>query len=194
MGEVKVAESLYSEVESKTTVVALKRESTLRLAEIKEQANPHSKEVEAAYLKTLELCQGTDLCSYAHYRLGWFYRNQGESAADLAHAIAEMRLALYDSKGTIREESLRDLIVFTGVDGSDGVAALGEFDGIAAKLGRPQILDQLADAYFGAGNKKAGIKVLELIHSRRPQLHYGIRLLEEVVKQRRQSLADRDPS
>lgn len=184
MGDIKQATALYIEVEKSANMVALKRESTLRLAEIKEQANPHSKEVEEAYKKTLELCQGTDLCSYAHYRLAWYYRNQGDSRADLAHAIAEMKLGLYDSKGNIREESLRDLIVFTGVDGTDGSAALAEFDDISTKLNRPQILDQVADSYFGAGNKKAGIKVLDLIHARRPQLHYGIRLLEENYGQR----------
>jgi len=190
LGDMASAKKLFTQVESGSTLTALKRESVLRLAEMQEQEDPHSKDVETEYKKTLDLCQGSDLCSYAHYRLGWYYRNQGDSAQDLAKAISEMKLALYDSKGNVREESLRDLIVFTAVNGSDGLNELVDFDALSQKLSRPLILDQLTDAYFGAGNKKAGIRFLELIHSRKPQLAYGIRLLEEQYGLRNWAMVD----
>lgn len=190
LGDTKQAMGLYHVVEAGTGVAALKRESVLRIAEMEEQANPHAPVVEAYYKKTLELCQGTDLCSYAHYRLAWFYRNQGENAADLSKALAEMKLALWDSKGSVREEALRDYILFTGLDGSDGVTALVEFDTISQKIGRPQLLGLLSDSYLSAGNKKAGVKVLEVVHARSPKLYSGIRLLEETYGQRNWTAVD----
>jgi hypothetical protein len=63
------------------------------------------------YRQVLNLCEGTDSCSYTHYRMAWIERNQEHVAV----AIEEMKQALWDSKGQIREESLRDLIAFMGL-------------------------------------------------------------------------------
>ncbi|MBS1962508.1 MAG: hypothetical protein JST04_09845 [Bdellovibrionales bacterium] len=182
LGQVNESLAIYREVGAQSEITSLKRESYLRIAEIQEQKDPTGKEVESAYRKTLEFCQGTDTCAYAHYRLAWYYRNQGNE--HLAPAIAEVKQGLFDSKGALREEALRDWISFVAVNGGDGVATLNEFEEFSRKVGKPEILGQLGAAYFVAGNRVAGIRVLELVHSRNPKLISALKLLEEVHGQR----------
>jgi hypothetical protein len=182
LGQTNSALVLYREIGAGSEMTSLKRESFLRVAEIQEHAAPGSAEVETAYRKTLEYCQGTDTCAYAHYRLAWVYRNKGD--ASLAPAIAEVKLALFDSKGGLREEALRDWIAFVSVNGGDGSAALAEFDEFARKQGKTELLDQLAAAYFLGGNRVAGIKILTFVHGRNPKLMSALKLLEESHGQR----------
>lgn len=188
LGQAPAALVLYREVGAKSETSSLKRESYLRVAEIQEKLDPRSREVEAAYRKTLEFCQGTDTCAYAHYRLAWFYRNQGD--ANLAAAVTEMKLGLFDSKGALREEALRDWIAFVAVTPGDGSAALAEFDEFARKTGRPDLLDQLGAAFFSSGNRVAGIRVLALVHGRSPRLLSAVRLIEESHGQRDWAMVD----
>jgi hypothetical protein len=189
LGQTKPALEIYRTVGAQSESAALKRESFMRIAEIVEHQNPKSPEVEAAYRKTLEYCQGTDTCSYAHYRLAWFYRAQGDSA--LPKAIAEVKLSLFDSKGAIREEALRDWVTFVSQAGGDGQAAMTEFDEFARAKGRPNLLDQLGAAYFSNGNRVAGIRILAFTHARNPRLLSGLKLIEESLGQRDWPAIDR---
>ncbi len=189
LGQVAPALALYRETAAGSENSSLKRESYLRIAEIQEHADPRSREVETAYRKTLEFCQGTDTCAYAHYRLAWYYRNAGETG--LPAAVTEVKQALFDSKGGLREEALRDWIAFVSVSGGDGMAVMTEFDEFARKQARPDLLDQLAAGYFSAGNRIAGIRVLSFVHGRNPKLMSALKLLEESHGQRDWAAVDR---
>jgi hypothetical protein len=176
----KTAKGLFEEVGAQAQTKELKRESFLRLAEYAEnnvQNNSKNSGTEAVnyYRQALSLCEGTDSCSYAHYRLGWLERNQEH----LPQAMDEMKQALWDSKGQVREESLRDLIVFMGLIPDQVDASLAYMDALSSKLNRPTLLSDLAYAYFSSGSKSAGVKVLALTHSRAPGLYSEMRLMEE---------------
>lgn len=168
------AKNLFEEVSKQSDLKDLKRESTLRLAEIAE-ANPKTaNSASTYYTQVLGLCEGTDSCSYAHYRLAWIQRNQDHFVA----AVDEMKLALYDAKGQVREEAIRDLIGFMGLSGNVS-ADMSYVDSLSIILTRPNLLQDLASAYFSNGNKNAGVTVLALTHSRKPTLESEVRLMEE---------------
>jgi hypothetical protein len=168
------AKGLFEQVAKQSEIKELKRESTLRLAEIAELNPKNAKAAVPYYKQVLELCDGGDSCSYAHYRLAWIERNEEH----YVQAVDEMKLALYDSKGQIREEALRDMIGFLGL-ANRADTDLPYVDQLAIKLNRPNMLQDLASAYFANGNKASGVKVLALVHSRAPTINTEVRLLEE---------------
>jgi hypothetical protein len=79
----------------------------------------------------------------------------------------------------VREEALRDLLAFMGSMNDDGKASLTTIEKLAAKLGRPQLIATLSDAYFARGNRKAGVYVLDAVNRKNPTLKGYVRLLEE---------------
>lgn len=180
LGRKPEALAIFRDLAKDAEVIPLKREALLRLAEDAEERRA-TDEAQRAYDQVLELCAGTDICSFAHYRLAWVNRARG----DWPKAIAHLEIGLRDSKGQVREEALRDWIAFMGQDPARATAHVAKIDALSAQLGRPQLLDQLADAYFGSGHRKAGAEVLELIQARRPTLVNALKLME-------QAYADRD--
>lgn len=177
LGETAEAAKLWQEVLTQDAIPELKREAALRLAEASEASTEPgaAKKAEALYQIALGLCQGGDLCSYVHYRRAWLMRRDAREA----DSLAEIKLALRDSKGQIREEALRDWIVFHGESRTDGIQALSEVDELATKINRPSLLSDLAEAFYSNGNKTAGMRVLELVNARIPTLAQQIRLLED---------------
>lgn len=116
-----------------------------------------------------------DTCNYVRYRKAWLHYKIGE----LAPAIENMRLSLWDKKGQIREQSLRDFIVFISNDTTEGFEELKEIESLSKKINRPGLLRDLAEAFYTAGNRKAGTNVLAHINSKKPNFYYNIRLMEE---------------
>ena len=151
----------------------LVRESALQMAEYSESLNNFN-DSGRYYKLALKLCAG-DVCSYAHYRLAWlFYR-----AGVYPEAVVEGRKALWDSKGNIREQALIDFIVFLSNIPGGGEEQFEEMDRLAKKLKRPQLVRQLTEAFFAAGNRTAGTYILAIVNNRTPQLTYQMRLAEE---------------
>ena len=175
LARLKDSKELFKEVSESSQTKELKRESFLRLAEFSEAASKTSSEAVGYYRQALALCEGTDSCSYSHYRLAWLERNQEK----LPLAIEEMKQALWDSKGQIRDEALRDLVSFMGLAPDQVDPSIAYVDQLSAKLNRPSLLSDLAYAYFSSGSKAAGVKVLALTHSRAPTLYSEMRLMEE---------------
>ena len=168
------ARSLWSVLSAQKLDLEIAREAILKLAEHAEEIGQWNS-AESLYAQALELCAGGDLCSYVRYRRAWVAKRQG----NLTVALSEMREALWDSKKQIREEALRDYIVFQAAVPGDGTAALQEIDGLAQKIARPNLVAELADASFAASNKKAGVAALALAHQRSPRAATAFRLLEE---------------
>lgn len=165
---------LWKELESQKHLTRLRREAALRLAEYADEKGQFGQA--ARYYQTaLDLCEGGDTCSYIRYRRAWLIRNEGK----LEPAIAEMKASLYDSKGRVREESLRDLLVFLAARDTDGQKALVYVEDLSKSLQRPELLGQLTEAFFSAGNRKAGANILAYTNSKKPSLDAQVRLLEE---------------
>src|SRR6185312_1857740 len=89
------------------------------------------------------------------------------------------QLALWDSKGQVREEALRDMIGFLGSVADDGKDSMSLVEKLSEKLKRPQLLSQLADSYFAHGNRKGGVYVLSAVNRKQPTLTGYVRLMEE---------------
>ncbi len=181
-GEVSEAKPYWQRLAEQTHLPKIRSEAVLRLGEISEsEGTPRAlADAEKYYEQAISECQAGDLCSYIRFRLAWLLRNQERMPA----AIAMMKSSLYDGGGQIREDSLRDLIVFYAAEASDGAAALAAVDEIAARSNRPELIEQLGNGFFSNGNKVAGIRVIELIDSRTPRLDLKVRLLEEYYGQR----------
>jgi hypothetical protein len=176
-GSTAQAEQLYTTLSRQEALPDVQRESLLRLAEILENRT-NKKDLETAkadYQKALTLCSGQDVCSYCHYRLAWVYQRLSQ----INSAIDEMELSLWDSKGHVREESLRDLMSFFGSRPDDGKDSLAKVEKLAAKLNRPELIGDLSESYLAQGNRAAGTYVLNFSNSKKPTLKGTIRLLEE---------------
>jgi tetratricopeptide (TPR) repeat protein len=169
------AMAIFSELSKQDESREIKREAILRLAENAEAKSASSVDAENYYNMALSICDGTDLCSYIHYRRAWILKNRGK----MPEAIQEMKTALWDSKNQLREEALRDLIVFMGADEASSTQSLAYVDEVAAKISRPALLQDLAESYFTAGHKRAGAQALEFVNQRRPSIKNEARLAEE---------------
>ena len=149
----------------------------MRLAEVEEKKDgaAHLAEATRLYHIAVELCAGGEVCAYAHHRLGWLAKAEGAYPT----AIQETELALWDTKGQVREEVLKDYILFLASAPDDGKKALNLVLPLSQKLTRPALLSDLADAFYSAGNKVAGTYVLAYVNSLSPSLAHQARLLEE---------------
>jgi hypothetical protein len=168
------ANPLWKELVEQKQIQRLRQEASLRLAEYYDNGNLYD-QADKAYLLAYELCAGGDICSYIQYRRAWLLRNTG----NLDAGIEAMKKGLYDSKGRVREEALRDLVVFLAARKDDGTEALPQVEELATKLQRPTLLKDLSDAFFAAGNRKAGAHVLAYVNTKAPTLDAQVRLLEE---------------
>jgi len=168
---------------TKPEIIEIQREAALQLAEIYEKSEKAADRHQADrnYELAIKLCGQTDVCSYAHYRRAWLYRQNQE----IDRAIHEMELALLDSKGNVREESLRDLILFLGLKPGDGSQALQRIETLSAQWKRPELMAQLGDSFLAAGNKDAAVRVIAHVNALNPELSHQVRLLEEYYGLRR---------
>ncbi len=181
LGEYESAEEYYLEVEqSKLTPKRMREQASLALGEWYEEDAQYPKAV-VYYDKALALCAAKATCNYAHYRKGWLYFKDTK----LDEAIAEMKAALWvidpteTEAGEIRESSLQDLMLFMSNADTDGVKELEYTRSLAAKINRPELVRQLVEAFYVAGNRRAGSHLLAYINEEKPNLYYEVRLLEE---------------
>ncbi|MGZ3721550.1 MAG: tetratricopeptide repeat protein [Bdellovibrionales bacterium] len=177
IGDAAPAEKIWKELAAQEALPDVQRESLLRLAEVLENkaGKADLKLAESYYKKAITLCSNQDVCSYSHYRLAWVYQRQER----LQEAIAEINLSLFDSKGQVREEALRDMVAFMGGMSDDGKNSLSAIEKLSARLSRPALIADLSDAYFAHGNRKAGVYVLDVVNRKVPTLKGYVRLMEE---------------
>jgi hypothetical protein len=177
LGDSAEAEKIWKGLAEQDVLPDVQRESLLRLAEVLENRSGRDdlKLAEKYYRKALSLCTSQDVCSYSHYRLAWVIERQTRPQ----EAIDEMNQALWDVKGQVREESLRDLVGFMGALPDDGKDSLDKMEKLSARLKRPQLISDLSDAYFAHGNRKAGVYILDAVNRKNPTLKGYVRLMEE---------------
>ncbi len=176
-GKIEEANKYWKELVAQQEMTDLRREASLRLAEYYEKLKTPValKEADTYYRLSIELCGEGDVCAYGHYRRAWALREAG----NLPAAIEEMQVALFDSKGQVRDEALRDLIVFLSAENTDGEKALELVEKLAERTGRPSLYEDLAEAFYSAGNRVAGTRALEHVNGRKPTLQSQVRLMEE---------------
>lgn len=177
LGEMNRAFPLWKGLAAQREIKDIAREAALKLAEAGDVGHA-AKWFEVA----LDLCGGGDLCSYVRFKRAWLIKQAAPGGLANDAAIAEMELALFDSKGHVREESLRDYLVFLGERGASGpalIATLGKVEALSSKLGRQHLIGELAESYFAAGNKSSGTVVLAQAQRRQPGFARLCRLSEE---------------
>jgi tetratricopeptide (TPR) repeat protein len=166
---------IWTELAKNKDYPSIASESALNLAELSEAANPAGKEALDFYRIVIALDKRQDLRNYGHYRAAWIERNQ-EKWTD---AVADLKEALYDGKGQVKEEVITDLITFHSLSAIPPEVALAYFNDLAAKTGRPELTGRLADAYLATGKKSQAVAVLKSVTTTKPSLSHSVRLLEE---------------
>jgi hypothetical protein len=176
LDEGKMAESYYLDIiannESPKKMV---EQSALALAEWHEDEAKYP-EAKKYYDKAVANCSDRNSCNYANYRLGWLYYKDTK----LDDAIVTMEKSLWTDDTTIRENSLTDLLLFvSNKDKTDGTRELEMIRKIATKAKRPELVRQLVEAFYVAGNRFAGSNLLAELNKEDPNVYYEVRLLEE---------------
>lgn len=173
--EFKRAESYYLEVQAHPEVPKkMKEQASLALAEWYEEDAKYPK-AKKFYDQAISLCDVRSSCNYAHYRKGWLFFKDTK----LDEAISEMKASLWATESEIRESSLQDLILFMSNANTDGLKELDFIKGLSAKLNRPELVQLLVEAFYVAGNRRAGSNLLAYINKKSPSLYFETRLLEE---------------
>lgn len=175
IGENKRAEPYYLSTESsELSPKKMKEQASLALAEWYEEDAKYPKAV-TYYDKAIKLCDARTACNYAHYRKGWLYFK--DTKLDLA--INEMKASLWTTDTEVRESSLQDLMLFLSNSDTNGEAELKYIKGLAERLNRPELVANLVEAFYVAGNRRAGSHLLAYLNEQGPSLYYQVRLLEE---------------
>lgn len=177
------AKTIWKSLIHRTEFPEVASEAAMSLGEASETENTAAGKALAyeCYEVAIQYGKDQDAVSYGHYRKSWLLRNDNK----IPQAIEEMKLSLYDSKGHVREEALKDLITFTAIQGGSVPDVIAYFQTLSEKLGRKELLNQLADAYFAAGNKPAGTVILAEVNRKTPSVATRVRLLEELYGQRK---------
>jgi hypothetical protein len=151
----------------------LKRESAFKLAEIFETKNQNIK-AKKMYLSAIDLCNSVDSCNLAHYKLSWLHYKNG----DYKLAISSIEKSLWDSRKQIRDEVLKDYILFLSSNETDGLTEYDKIERLAAKINRVELVRQLAEAYFANANFIAGSYFFEKLNNKTQNTYFIVRLLE----------------
>jgi hypothetical protein len=169
------AESYYLSVQSnEKTPKKLVEQSSLGLAEWYEEDAQYTK-ANANYKKAISLCDAVQTCNYAHYRRAWLLYKDTKLDA----AIEELKLSLWDQDKNIRENSLQDLLMFMSNAQTDGFKELEYIKSLSIKIKRDDLNQKLTEAFYVAGNRRAGCNLLAEINKTENNLYFDVRLLEE---------------
>jgi hypothetical protein len=177
LGEHEMAESHYLNVQrNKNVPKKMKEQASLALAEWYEEDGKYETS-KKFYDVAISLCDVKASCNYAHYRKAWLFFKDTK----LEEAITELKAALWVDKegGEIREASLQDLIMFMSNLDTDGSKELEYIKSLSNQIKRPELVRKLVEAFYVAGNRRAGSNLLAYINELKPNLYYETRLLEE---------------
>ena len=175
LDEQKMAEAYYFEViNNKNSPKKFIEQSALSLAEWYED-DARYVEAKKFYDQAISNCEDLNSCNYANYRKAWLLYKDTK----LDDAIISMEKSLWSKEGTVRENSLTDLILFMSNSDTDGQKELEKIKALALKTKRPELLRQLVEGFYVAGNRLAGSTLLVELNNTEPNLYYEVRLLEE---------------
>lgn len=175
LGQHSLAESYYRDVfYSKLSLKKMKREAAFSLAEYFEEKFLFKKS-DKFYLAAISLCENVSSCNYAHYKRAWLHYKE----VKIDTAISELKMALFEENGQVREKVLNDLFLFFSARQTDGVQELSYIEDLEKKLKRRDLVKKLVEAFYSAGNRIAGTTTLVVLYKRESDVFYEARLLEE---------------
>lgn len=175
LDEGKTAEPYYlSIIGNNEAPKKMVEQSALALAEYYEELANYVP-AKKYYDQAISLCTVKDSCNYANYRLAWLLYKDTKLDA----AIATMEKSLWNDGDYVRENSLSDLLLFMSNKDTDGQAELVAIKKIAIRAKKPELVSQLVEAFYVAGNRLAGSTLLAELNKSDPNLYYEVRLLEE---------------
>ncbi len=163
-------EVFYSDSKDKN----LKREAAYSLAEYYEE-KINFDQSDKYYKEAISLCSSIESCNLSHYKRAWLHYKE----LKVDSAIEELKLALFDRTGQVREKVINDLMLFFSnrtTDGKDEIAFIKE---LVKKTGKDELVRQLVESFYGAGNRVAGANSLIYLNTKSPDIFYEMRLLEE---------------
>lgn len=159
-----------SELADKT----LKREAAFSIAEYyEEEANFN--QADKYYQAAIGLCETKESCNLSHYKRAWLLYKE----LKIDQAIGELKLALFDRKGQVREKIINDLMLFFSNRTTDGTDELAFIKDLAQKTKKPELIRQLVESFYSAGNRVAGAYTLVYLNQVSKDIFYEMRLLEE---------------
>jgi hypothetical protein len=174
LGENSQALAIWKNLSAQSRNAEIEHEATVRVAENLEEQGATS-EAEKAYAKALSICPGDAACFYARYRHAWtlYHLKKFPAAQD------EMAATLFDRKGTLRDEPLKDLFVFWSSWPQNSDQAISTFAELSKKLQKPDLVSQLAESFLAAGERGAALKAFERADRMHSSFKIRMRLLEE---------------
>lgn len=152
----------------------LKREAAFSIAEYYEE-EAQFEMADQFYVSAIDLCNTKESCNLSHYKRAWLLYKELKIDA----AIGELKRALFDRKNQVREKIINDLMLFFSnrtTDGTDEIAFIQE---LVQKTGKNELVRQLVEAFYSAGNRVAGANALVYLNKKSPDIFYEMRLLEE---------------
>lgn len=175
LGRIPGAKKYYKEVfESDSVSKKIKREAAFSLAEFYEE-DVAFENADKYYMAAIKLCESIESCNYAHYKRAWLYYKE----LKLDTATKELKMALWDKNGVAREKIINDLLLFFSSTTTDGQEELSFMRELSIKAKKPELVRKLVESFYGAGNRVAGMNVLEAWNETNSSLFYETRLLEE---------------
>ncbi len=175
LDEFKKAENYYIDVfNHKDATKKLKEQSALALAEWYEEDAKFSS-ANKYYEEAKSRCDSKETCNYIYYRRSWLLYKDTK----LVEAIEEIKKSLWNTDGSVRENSLTDMIMFMSNAPGNGDDEYKFVAQLAAKINRPKLESDLTEAFYAAGNRMAGSNLLMKLNNKNPELFNEVRLLEE---------------
>lgn len=152
----------------------LKREAAFSIAEFFEE-EADFKRADEYYRSAISLCHTKAACNLSHYKRAWLLYKELRIDA----AIVELKLALFDRKGQVREKIINDLMLFFSNRTTDGTDEISYIEDLIKRTGKNELLKQLVEAFYSSGNRVAGAKALVYLNKKSSDIFYEMRLLEE---------------
>lgn len=152
----------------------MKSEAATSLAEwFEEKAD--FKNSHKMYTKAVALCLTQATCNYVYYKRAWLLYKETK----LEDAISDMKKSLWVKEGVARTQSLEDYILFLSSRSTLGDDEYNELSSIETKSSIKDLTQKLSAAFYAAGNRDAGSRVLSYINDKNPNMYFEVRLLEE---------------
>jgi hypothetical protein len=175
LDEFKTAESYYIKVFTHADATKkLKEQSALALAEWYEEDAKFSN-ANKYYEEAKSRCESIETCNYIYYRRSWLLYKDTK----LTESIEEIKKSLWNTDGSVRENSLTDMIMFMSNAEGNGDKEYKFISELATKINRPKLETNLTEAFYASGNRMAGSNLLMKLNNKTPELFNEIRLLEE---------------
>ncbi|MAZ48182.1 MAG: hypothetical protein CME65_06445 [Halobacteriovoraceae bacterium] len=175
LNKMDLAKNYFKEVfESETPDNNLKREAAYSLAEYYEE-KINFERADNYYLEAIKLCETKESCNLSHYKRAWLHYKE----IKIDSAIEELKLALFDRKGQVREKIINDLMLFFSNRTTDGSDEVSYIQDLVNKTGKHDLVRQLVESFYSAGNRVAGATALIYLNQKSPDIFYEMRLLEE---------------